>query len=297
MRRAVVAISVLLGVAAAPAGAWGQQHAPGHGSPAVGSPTTDSSHTVAIARRAYSPARTSALTGDTVTWRNDELLIHNVSIPAGTIFSGSLERGDRFSHRFETPGSYPFRCTLHPFMTGQVDVHGALLEVDSGSVLSGQPVELHGRAAGGAQVMIERQSAGEADFKPLLTLRADDQGHFRAEILPTHSSSYRAVSEAGTSPVVAVAVASELRIRVDLHRGSRYTRVRVAAPGAGEAVATLQLYSRERFSWKDRERRHLDGKGNAAFRLRPSMRYHARVIVTRPDGDLLATSGRFKLPR
>jgi len=35
-----------------------------------------------------------------------------------------LDTNERFSHTFDKPGTYPYYCSLHPKMTGQVVVGG-----------------------------------------------------------------------------------------------------------------------------------------------------------------------------
>lgn len=133
---------------------------------------------------------------------------------------------------------------------------------------------------------------------PLTTVATGADGEFHSAIRPSGTTTYRAVSRVGASPPVTVSVASKLTVRLSTHAGKRFTRVRVAAPGAGAAIATIQLYSRERFTWVDARRRRLDSAGRAGFRLRAGLRYRARAVVTRADGGVvLGVSPRVKLPR
>lgn len=296
MRRTALLISAALSMGGAPAAAYGaSEHGAGHGGtgePAIATGT----HSVAIANRAFAPTRVTALEGDTVDWRNHDLMVHNVSASAGAVFSGPLARGQRFAHRFPDAGSYPYLCTLHPFMTGQVDVHPALLEAASSSALSGQSVALHGRAPGGP-VTIEQQAAGAPGFTPVATVVADSAGRFHGEVRLEATTAYRAVGVRGASPPVTVVVASQLRVGLTVRASRRVTRLRVIAAGAGGATATLQLYSRERFMWRDRRRGRLDAGGRTTFRLRAGLRYHARVVVSDDAGVALGTSRTVKLPR
>lgn len=296
MRRAVLLTSaILFGVAPATARA-ASEHGAGHGS--TGDPAADTgTHAVTIANRAFSPVRVTALEGDSVDWRNSDLMVHDVSLSGGVVSSGALSRGGSFSHRFAQAGSHPYLCTIHPFMTGQVDVHPALLQVASGSVLAGREVALHGRTVGGGTVTIEQKTGGSAAFTAVASLQADSAGRFHGTVRPQASSDYRAVGVRGASPAVTVTVASRLRVTLTARRSGRFTQVRVTAPGAGRATATLQLYSRERFTWLDRRRGRLDAAGHATFRLRAGLRYHARVVVSSPDGTALGTSRAVKLPR
>ncbi|MPZ97995.1 MAG: amidase [Dehalococcoidia bacterium] len=60
--------------------------------------------------------------GATVTWANQDIVGHDVAAADGSFASTLLARGDSFGHRFAQPGSYPYLCTVHPFMTGTVTV-------------------------------------------------------------------------------------------------------------------------------------------------------------------------------
>ena len=293
MRRAAMTWAVLA-AAAWPAAAQAQEHG-GHGEP----PQATGSHLIAIANRAYSPARLTALAGDSVTWRNDDFMTHDVSASAGSPASAPLTRGQRFSHTFADVGSHAYVCSFHPFMQGRIDVYAALLTAASSSVLTGEEIALDGRAAAtGGPVAIEAQPAGASGFTPVTTVTPGADGAFHAALRPSSSTTYRAVTTAGASPPVTVTVASRLRVRLSARRTKRFTRLHVAAPGAGGATATIQLYSRERFSWIDRGHRRLDAKGRAGFRLRAGLRYHARAVVKRAEGGaILGVSARVKLPR
>ena len=182
-------------------------------------------------------------------------------------------------------------------MTGQVDVHATLLEAAASAVLAGQEVELHGRAPSGAAVTIEQQTAGSPSFTAVTSLQAGADGRFHGAVRPQATTAYRAVSAGGASPAVTVTVASRLRVTLTARPSRRFTRLRVSAPGAGGAKATLQLYSRERFSWIDRRGGRLDAAGRTTFRLRAGLRYHARVVITSPQGVELGKSRSVKLPR
>jgi plastocyanin len=40
------------------------------------------------------------------------------SDPPGAFDSGPLQPGESFEYLFDTPGTYRYLCTLHPFVTG-----------------------------------------------------------------------------------------------------------------------------------------------------------------------------------
>ena len=79
---------------------------------------------------AYEPRSIQVGTGDTVTWVNDGIAPHTAT---GDGFdSGNLEPGESFQWAFTTPGTYPFYCTLHPWMLGSVVVTDAGASSTSG---------------------------------------------------------------------------------------------------------------------------------------------------------------------
>ena len=297
MRRVLLLTLAVLAATGLPASAQAaSDHGAGHGG-AGEPPAATGTHSVDIANRAFAPARLAVLSGDSVEWRNHDLMLHNVTASQAGLASGALSRGERYTHRFTAAGAYPYVCTLHPFMQGRVDVHPALLEAAPSSVVAGRDVAVHGRTAPGSVVTVEQRPAGAEAFAPVSTLDADASGAFHGRVRPQTTTAYRAVADGGASPEVTVTVAAELRVRVTARRGKRYTTVRVRAAGAGRATATLQLYSRERFAWRNRRRRPVSDGGGAVFRLRPGLRYHARVVVSGSDGAILGTSRSVKLPR
>jgi plastocyanin len=53
---------------------------------------------------------------------NQDGVDHTVTSTGGLFDSGNLESGDDFEYRFDTAGTFPYFCTLHPSMTGEVVV-------------------------------------------------------------------------------------------------------------------------------------------------------------------------------
>ena len=79
------------------------------------------------------PAEISVGVGETVTWSNDDTAAHTVTSGSAAdgpddIFDSSLfMAGAEFSHTFDTEGTYPYFCMVHPWMAGTVIV-GAVAE-------------------------------------------------------------------------------------------------------------------------------------------------------------------------
>ncbi len=88
----------------------------------------------------------AATAGDSVAWRNSGFVSHDVRATDGAFDSGPLGRFGAFAEAFASVGVHPFYCSIHPFMTGSVDVVAAALAAPGATVLAGEAVALKGRA-------------------------------------------------------------------------------------------------------------------------------------------------------
>jgi plastocyanin len=70
----------------------------------------------------FSPGTTNVPAGTRVTWTNHDDIPHNVVSTEKHFASPVLDTDQSFSFTFEKPGSYPYYCSIHPKMTGQVAV-------------------------------------------------------------------------------------------------------------------------------------------------------------------------------
>jgi plastocyanin len=71
---------------------------------------------------AFTPQTLKISAGTTVTWVNRDDEPHTVISGEAKFRSDALDTGDKFSFTFVTPGTYTYFCTLHPHMTGTVEV-------------------------------------------------------------------------------------------------------------------------------------------------------------------------------
>jgi nitrite reductase (NO-forming) len=80
---------------------------------------------------AYSPSEITVEVGTTVTWTNEDGVLHtvtsgtaadNVGSPDGLFDSGFLAEGDSWSYTFTEEGTFPYFCSPHPWMQGTVIV-------------------------------------------------------------------------------------------------------------------------------------------------------------------------------
>lgn len=71
---------------------------------------------------AYAPAVITVAPGSWVTWSNAGSETHTVTPFDSSFDSGELGPSEGFSWFFDTPGTYQYTCTLHPWMVGTVAV-------------------------------------------------------------------------------------------------------------------------------------------------------------------------------
>jgi plastocyanin len=71
----------------------------------------------------FSPKVITVTAGTTVEWTNIGPTQHTVADKTLKVFySDILQKGQKFSYPFASPGTYDYLCTLHPEMKGQVVV-------------------------------------------------------------------------------------------------------------------------------------------------------------------------------
>jgi plastocyanin len=262
-------------------------------------PTAASADTTTISMpgKSFDPPRSTMVAGDLVVFRNNDLVTHDVRIGGGVFDSGPLPRFTSWSQQIDQPGGYPFVCTLHPFMGGNLDVVAATLAAAPGGVLAGEPLTLSGRTrAGTAGVGLEQSVAGGGWIAAGGATPADD-GTFAATVRAVEGASYRVTTAAGPSPAVTPRVTARVEVHLAVRHRRRHTTVDVhATPAPKDFVATLELYSRWRYRWRSTRSVGLDSRGAASFRVPASSRSLARVALRRKrGGPALVRSGVVQL--
>lgn len=110
----------------------------------------------------YSPTLIDIKAGDTITWKNDDAVVHTVSTGTpylgtdGRIDSGIINSGQTFSYKFDKTGVYGYYCVIHPWMTGTVNVGTSLpqqtpvtvlIHTDKTSYHAGDNITVSGQAS------------------------------------------------------------------------------------------------------------------------------------------------------
>ncbi|GKS67337.1 hypothetical protein YTPLAS73_08840 [Nitrosarchaeum sp.] len=107
-------------------------------SPVMTMPALPTTHTVSIPQGVSSPGCETTDTcylpysleinvGDTVSWSNDDTAAHTVTSGTpegidGVFDSGLFMSGTTYKFTFDTAGTYPYFCLVHPWMIGQIGV-------------------------------------------------------------------------------------------------------------------------------------------------------------------------------
>jgi plastocyanin len=81
--------------------------------------------TVDIADFAFDPQEIEVAAGTTVVFANADGFAHTAEAEDGSFDTGDIEGGASSSAvAFEEPGTYPYFCGIHNYMTGTVTVTG-----------------------------------------------------------------------------------------------------------------------------------------------------------------------------
>jgi plastocyanin len=77
---------------------------------------------VTIDNFSFTPQTLTVPVGSTVTWTNHDDIPHTVVSTDGVFKSKVRDTDEKFSHTFTKAGTFPYFCSVHPKMTGQIVV-------------------------------------------------------------------------------------------------------------------------------------------------------------------------------
>jgi plastocyanin len=261
MRRAAIAASVAIA------------------SLAAGASAQAATQPVSVQFAAFGPAQLDVLPGETVLWSNVSERRHTVTSDTGLFASGDLFGADRFSWTFSGVGAYPYHCTVHAGMVGEIDVRRVTLgTVPTAVIPAGTRVDMAGRTANATQPVLIERSADGTHFATVAKAIPAPDGTWYATVTATETGYYRARSGSDVSEQRRVLVSNR---RVKL-RATRRGVVATVTPSAPYAHVALQVRKRERFGWWTTARARLDYLSQARFRVsRPA---RVRVLLLDADG-------------
>jgi plastocyanin len=121
----------------------------------VAAPPSSTDAAIEVRDYEFTPAKLTVGRGTEVTWTNAGKATHTVT---GEGFdSGDLAANASFAHRFSDAGTYSYRCTIHPRMTGVVEV---VADATATPIASPEP----------SGIPLETAAAGAIVGAPLLLL-------------------------------------------------------------------------------------------------------------------------------
>ena len=123
-RLGILAVGVALAGCANGAPASSSSHAPiagpGRAGVSLGSADVRVSATDQLT---FVPATQHARVGQVIQWTNSGTVLHTVTFdPYPSLSDDALQPGATWSVRFTKPGTYAYRCTIHPGMNGTLVV-------------------------------------------------------------------------------------------------------------------------------------------------------------------------------
>jgi plastocyanin len=77
---------------------------------------------VKIDNFSYMPHDITVAARTTITWVNNDDIPHTVVSTTDVFKSKALDTDDKFSFKFDKPGTYEYFCSIHPKMTAKVIV-------------------------------------------------------------------------------------------------------------------------------------------------------------------------------
>ena len=84
-------------------------------------PSAEKQLNIFIRDQEFLPNATAAKVGVRETWYNEDAIIHVVSGEGWS--SDQIPPGQIFNKVFNSPGTYEYRCSIHPEMTGKIIIH------------------------------------------------------------------------------------------------------------------------------------------------------------------------------
>jgi plastocyanin len=117
----VLAVALVAGCSSGGSAGTGGYGAPSGGS-STGGGTTPAAGGVTVVMKDIAFDKPSPLmkAGDTITFKNEDTAPHDIKIDGKD--SGVIQPGSSWSLKIDKAGMYPFQCTIHPSMAGQLTV-------------------------------------------------------------------------------------------------------------------------------------------------------------------------------
>jgi plastocyanin len=203
--------------------------------------------TVQIVKSGFTPSATTINVGDSVTWKNADIVNHQVVANDGSFASPVLKPGDSYSQTFAKSGKVSYHDALFTSRRGTVTVNApaASLTLQAGAttVVYGNSTTVSGVVTN--QVTTEPVNLTSQPFgkgtQSIATQTTQANGAFSFGVSPTIQTSYQAHWRTSASPSVSVDVAPRVgfgqsgrlyiaKVTSDLGYGGHFVWVQRKAP-------------------------------------------------------------------
>lgn len=81
---------------------------------------THKTYNVAIKGFKFVPDKLEVNAGDTITWKNEDIVPHIVT--GDKLKSTSMDQGESWTYTAKRKGDFPYNCRFHPTMKGELIV-------------------------------------------------------------------------------------------------------------------------------------------------------------------------------
>jgi plastocyanin len=242
---------------------------------------------------AVGPSQLDVLPGQTVRWTNVSDRTHTITSDDRLFDSGDLPGGSNFSFTFPSVGTYRYHCTIHPAITGEIDVRRLTLDgLPTAAVPKGDRVEFDGVSADPRQAISIQRRLDGGRFTTIGQAHVAANGRWSATLSATATGDYRAISGRGASETRRLLV-SDRHVAV---RATRRVLHITVTPSAPYAHFLVEEYLRDRFGWWPVSSGQTDYVSEAQVRVHRPAR--VRVVLFDKDGwTPIATSRSVSLPR
>jgi plastocyanin len=225
---------------------------------------------VSIRPAGFAPATRTIQAGDTIRWRNDDRVNHQVVADNGHFASPVLRPRQSYTRQFTTAGTFRYRDALEPAERGVIVVQGpppsVSISLSQGTVFYGAGIRLTGFVSSGApnqRVEIWGRPFFQASMVKVADVLTVAAGGYDWLTVPQTLSYYQARWGNRWSSVVTVGV----RPRITLIRRAPWfvTSAKVGAPLAGRFVYVQRRSSFNQ--WVNIKKVRLGSSGARRFKL------------------------------
>lgn len=226
---------------------------------------------VAIKPAGFEPATRTINTGDSIRWRNDDSVNHQVVADNGHFASPVLRPGQSYTREFDIAGTYRYRDALEPVERGTIVVRGPAPSVaigsSQGTVFYGGAVRLTGVISSGATnqlVEIWSKPYGQASPVKVADLRTVAGGGYDYPTIPRVLTEYYARWGSRQSATITVGV----RPRITFTRRAPYF---IVSARAQSSMAGRWVYLQRRSplaQWVNVKKVRLGSTGARRFTYR-----------------------------